>query len=180
MFHRLHWRAFVPMLVVALAVGGGTAVAKKSSSGPKKATLTMRTSLTIKKNKYFKDASSFSPGTIVIRSGGTLTLNNKSGAPHTFSIVKQSDLPRSTNQLLGCGSPGTICETIFGGHQPDADGNPTKPVVDVGAAGIDQPGDSIALNPKSSQKVTVSAAKGKTLYFMCGYHAWMQGRLKTR
>ena len=36
------------------------------------------------------------------------------------------------------------------------------------------------MNPKQTVKVNVSAAKGKTLLFMCGIHAWMQGKLKTR
>ena len=55
-----------------------------------------------------------------------------------------------------------------------------QPIVDVGTPGIDAPGDSVVLNPKQTVKVDVSAAKGKTLHFMCGIHAWMQGKLKTR
>jgi hypothetical protein len=178
MFDRFWRPAVIAVLVLALTAVGGTAIAK-SKKAPNKATLSMKSQASFKKNKFFTDKSRFIPGTVVIRSGGTLTLKNKSEAPHTFSIVQKSDLPNSLNKVLGCGGPGTICETIFNAHQPDADGNPTKPVVDVGAAGIDQPGDSVVLNPKSSQKVTVSLAKGKSLYFMCAIHAWMQGVLKS-
>ena len=116
----------------------------------------------------------------MIRSGGKLTLRNRQEAPHTFSIVTKKDLPNATNKILDCGSPGTICDSLFTAHQPDAEGNPTVPIVDVGAPGIDQPGDSVIVNPKQTVKVNVSAAKGKTLLFMCGIHAWMQGKLKTR
>ena len=180
MHHRFWPRAIVAVLVAALAVAGGTALAASPKKAPKKVTIQMKGKLTLKKNKFFKDAESFSPGTAQIRSGGTLTLRNRSEAPHTFSIVKSSDVPRSTGKILDCGSPGTICDTIFTALAPDPEGNPTKPVVDVGTAGIDQPGDTIALNPKQTQKVNVSAAKGTTLHFVCAYHAWMQGRLRVR
>ena len=82
--------------------------------------------------------------------------------------------------MANAGSPGTICDTIFTALAPDPQGNPTKSVVDVGAPGVDQAGDTVVLNPKSSQKVDISAKKGTTLSFICGIHAWMQGKLKVR
>ena len=66
---------------------------------------------------------------------GSLTLKNKTDEPHTFSVVNKSDLPRTLNKVGDCGSPGTICDKLFSAHQPDPDGNPTKPVVDVGPPG---------------------------------------------
>jgi hypothetical protein len=180
MSHRFWPRAVVALVVAALAVAGGTALAASPKKAPKKVTIQMKGKLTIKKNKFFKDAETFSPGKAQIRSGGTLTLRNRFVAPHTFSIVKSSDLPKGPSKILDCGSPGTICDTIFASHQPDADGNPQVPVADVGAAGIDQPGDSIYINPKQTVKVNVSAPKGTTLYFMCAVHAWMQGQLRVR
>jgi hypothetical protein len=180
MSYRFWPRAAVAVLVAALAVAGGTALAASPKKAPKKTTIEMKGKLTVKRNKFIRDAVHFSPGKASIRSGGTLTLKNRTPEPHTFSIVKKSDVPKSTNKILDCGSPGTICDTIFTGHKPDADGNPTQPVVEVGAAGIDQPGDSIVLNPKQTQKVKVSAPKGTTLYFMCGIHAWMQGQIRVR
>ena len=178
--NRFLWRVFVLLLLlVPLAVAAGTAGAA-SKKAPKNVTLQMKGKLVVKKNKFLKDGAGFVPGNVVIRSGGKLTLRNRQEAPHTFSIVTKKDLPGSTNKILDCGSPGTICDTLFTAHKPDADGNPTVPIVDVGAPGIDQPGDSVVLNPKQTVKVDVSAAKGKTLLFMCGIHAWMQGKLKTR
>jgi hypothetical protein len=173
------WRpaALVVMVLALAAVGTAVGAPKKA---PKKATVTIKSPIKIKINKYFQDGARFAPGKVVIASGGTLTVKNKGGAPHTFSIVTKKQLPKGTKGVLNCGAPGTICETLGTAHQFDQNGNPTKPVVDVGAAGIDQPGDSYVLGPKQTLKLNVSAAKGKTLYFICGIHPWMQGQLKTR
>jgi plastocyanin len=179
MSHRFWPRAAVAVLVAALAVAGGTALAASPKKAPKKVTIQMKGKLTLKKNKFFKDAESFSPGKAQIRSGGTLTLRNRSEAPHTFSIVKKSDVPKGF-KMLTCGDPGSICESIFTAHQFDQEGNPQKALVEVGSAGIDQPGDSIVVNPKQTTKVNVSAPKGTTLHFICAIHAWMQGQIRVR
>jgi hypothetical protein len=55
------------------------------------------------------------------------------------------------------------------------------PLVDVGAAGFNAPGDSIVTGPKAQpggQPVTfkVTAAPGTTLNFLCVIHPWMEGR----
>jgi hypothetical protein len=180
MLRRLPLRALVPLLLLALVVVAGSTAVAKSPKASKKATIEMKGKITFKPNKFIKDTASFSPRDAVIRSGGKLTLKNRQDEPHTFSIVQKSDLAGTLKKLLSCGEPGTICDKIFTGHKPDADGNPTVPIVDVGKPGIDQVGDSIILNPKQTQKVDVSLAKGKSLYFMCGIHAWMQGELKSR
>jgi plastocyanin len=179
MLHRFWRRAAVAMLVLAVAAAGGTAVAA-SKKAPNKATIQMKGKLVVKRNKFLKDGAGFYPGTVSIRSGGTLTLRNRQEAPHTFSIVKGSDVPKSVGKMLDCGSPGTICDSIFTSHEPDPNGEPQKPVVEVGAAGLDQPGDSLLINPKSTTKVKVSASKGTNLSFICAIHAWMQGRIKVR
>ena len=134
----------------------------------------------INKKAQFTSNERFTPGTVLIHSGGTLTLRSKSPEPHTFSIFAKKDIPHTRKALDNCGGPGTICDTINTAHQVGPDGTPAKPVVDVGTPGIDQNGDSWVLNPKSSQKVNVSAKKGTTLYFVCGIHPWMQGVLKVR
>jgi hypothetical protein len=183
MAHRFGRPAALALLVLALAAIGGTALAK-SKKAPSKATVTAAGKFTskIKINKFgqFTDASHFTPAVVLLRSGGTLTLKSRSEAPHTFSIVAKKDLPRTRRQLNNCGAPGTICEKLSLAHEADQEGNPTKPVVDVGAPGIDQVGDSFVMNPKQSQQVNLSAKAGTTLYFLCGIHAWMQGVLKAR
>jgi plastocyanin len=179
MSHRFWPRAAVAVLVAALAVAGGTALAASPKKAPKNTKIEMKGKVTVKRNKFIRDSVHFSPGKASIRSGGTLTLKNRTEEPHTFSIVKKSDLPRGIGQIGNCGSPGTICDKILSSHQPDAQGNPSLPIVDVGPAGIDEVGDSVFLNPKQTVKVTVSAKRG-TLRFMCGIHGWMQGVLHVR
>jgi plastocyanin len=179
MSNRLWLRLVAAALLLLAASLAGTAVAA-SKKAPNKATITIKSPVKYKTNKFIQDGSRYIPGKVAIKSGGKLTLKNKSVQPHTFSIVQKKDLPKNLKQIFNCGAPGTICETIFTAFAPDPDGNPTKPVVDVGSPGIDQAGDELSLNPKSTTKVDVSAKKGTTLYFMCGIHAWMQGSLKVR
>jgi plastocyanin len=183
MLNRFCRPAVFAVLVLALAAIGGTAVAK-SKKAPNKATVTaggkFSAKFKINKEGVFTDGAHFTPGTVTIASGGTLTLKNRAPEPHTFSIVAKKDLPRTRRALNNCGAPNTICGKITVAHQFDQQGNPGKLVVDIGAAGIDQPGDSFVLAPKSTQTVNLSAKKGTTLYFMCGIHAWMQGVLKVR
>jgi hypothetical protein len=179
------WRPVVlALLVLGLAVAGGTAVAK-SKKVASKVTVTaggkVSSKFGINKFGVFRDAAHFAPGVVVLRSGGTLTLKNRDKQEsHTFSIVTKKDLPKTRGRLENCGAPKTICETVGLAHQFDQQGNPSKPVVDVGLPGVDQVGDSFILAPKSSQTVKLSAKAGTTLYFMCGIHAWMQGSLKAR
>jgi hypothetical protein len=179
MHHRFWRRAIVATLVLALAVLGGSAIAAPKKA-PKKATIQMKGKMSVKRNGFFRDGARFSPGKASIRSGGTLTLKNRTEEPHTFSIVQKSDVPKTQSKILNCGAPGTACDAIFTAHAFDQNGEPAKPIVDVGAAGIDQAGDSIVVNPKQTVKVNVSAPKGTTLYFICGFHAWMQGQLRSR
>lgn len=179
------WRpAVFAVLVLALAVAGGTALAK-SKKVPNKVTVTaggkVSSKFGINRFGVFRDAAHFAPGVVVLRSGGTLTLKNRDAQePHTFSIVAKKDLPKTRRKLENCGAPNTICDKVGLAHEFDQQGNPTKPVVDVGAPGVDQVGDSFVLEPKKSQTVNLSAKAGTTLYFMCGIHAWMQGSLKAR
>src|SRR5690242_727801 len=184
MLHRFWRPAALAMLLLAVAAVGGTALAKsRKVSNTATVTAGGKSTSKFKINRFglFTAKLRFSPGTVLIRSGGTLTLRNKDRQePHTFSIVAKKDLPRTNRQLNNCGAPGAICDKLNTAHEIGPDGNPQKPVVDVGAPGVDQAGDSFVLAPKSSQKVTLSAKKGTTLYFMCGIHPWMQGVLKSR
>jgi hypothetical protein len=175
------WRPLaVAVLALALVAAGGSAVVAKTKKASNKATITLKSPVKFKRNKFIQDGSRYIPGDVAIKSGGTLTLRNKSSQPHSFSVVAAKDVPKTLKAVDNCGSPGTPCDTFFTAHVPDADGNPTKPVVEAGAAGIDTVGDSVILNPKQTLKLKVSAPKGKTLNFMCVIHSWMSGKLKVR
>ena len=62
--------------------------------------------------------------------------------------------------------------------------------MNAGKAGFNQPGDSIVLPPAggaaaakaqaSKSQLKITAPKGKTLYFICAIHPWMQGKVEVR
>ena len=74
-----------------------------------------------------------------------------------------------------------MCGEIFGAHGVNEQtGDIANPVVNVGAAGFDQPGDSMFIPPHGRVSFDVTAPAGTTLHFMCAIHPWMQGRIKVR
>ncbi len=102
--------------------------------------------------------------------------------PHTFSVVKKSQLPRSVRQIENC----TICNTLAAEHQanPTSNAPPKFLFVENGVGtdtppNVDRPGDSAFIAPTQNAKVTlkVTAKPGTTLYFICAVHPWMQGKL---
>jgi plastocyanin len=140
-------------------------------------------------NRYVQDEMRFDPGTVSVSSGCNVTFEFAGPGqsdPHSFSIVKASDLPKTTAQMESC----KVCARIGASHvahpgQPPGPKNPIVHwIVNVGKPGFDRPGDSVAIlegtgAPPGHTSVTVpvSAASGTTLHFMCGLHPWMQGKI---
>src|SRR5262245_23436605 len=92
----------------------------------------------------------FAPGTVVVRSGTMLTFkfgDRKSMEPHTLTIVKQSDLPRTAAQVENC----AVCQRLATGHlknpkAPPDEGNPIVHwTLNKGGQGLDAVGDSVAI-----------------------------------
>jgi plastocyanin len=163
----------------AVLATGGSALA--AGGGPAKAKIVIKGGESFKPNAYIKDTLHYAAGTVAVRSGGTVTLTNTTGDPHTLSIVNRSQQPRTIGQVEHCG----VCKTIAEAHGvnpngPPSSGPPPHLLVNVGKAGFDQPGDSLFIAPKGpGGKVTfkVTAKPGTTLSFMCAIHPWMQGRI---
>ena len=168
-------------LVAALSLIA-VAAAAAAPSAPSKAKIVIHGSASFKANQYLKLNNSFVPGTITIRSGGTVTIKNITTDGHTLSIVKKSQVPRTAAQVNNC----NICGPLFVAHgfNPNAPGPPQHLLVNVGAPGFDKPGDSIAVGPPRSHhnKVSfkVTAKPGTTLYFICILHPWMQGHFTVK
>jgi plastocyanin len=162
-------------LGVVLATGGSALAA---GGGPSKATLVIKGGESFKTNAYIKSTLHFATGTVRVRSGATVTLLNTTGDPHTLSIVSPAQLPRTIGQVENC----KVCKSIAKAHgvNPNEEsGPPAHPLVNVGAPGFNQPGDSVIISPKGPHgKVTfkITAKPGTTLHFMCAIHPWMQGR----
>jgi hypothetical protein len=181
--HRILTRGLVLALVLALAAIGTAVAARAPKQAPKRATVLIKGGTQVKINRFIADTMRFAPGVTVIRSGGKVTVKNRTEAPHTLSLVRRSQLPRNARQVESCSPENakSICAQLVAAHQfADDDSPPRKPVVDVGAQGFDRAGDSIVIFPKQTVKFTVTAKRGSTLHYLCGIHAWMQGSFKVR
>ena len=142
-------------------------------------------------NQYLQDEMRFAPGTATVKSGCDLTFEfatSDQNDPHSLSIVKESDLPKTTAEMESC----KVCKLIKPKHvgDPTAPAGPKNPIlhwiVNVGKTGLDAPGDSVAIFENRAKgappghgsiTVRVSAPPNTTLYFMCGLHPWMQGKV---
>lgn len=136
-------------------------------------------------NQYQQEDLKFSPATITVQSGSTLTLeygDKGEQEPHTLTIVPKSSLPKTTGQIMSCAA----CLKYATPHlkNPKAPPDQNNPiahwVLNKGQAGLDTTGDSVAIQPDAKHKsisVTVSAQPGTTLYFLCAVHPWMQGKI---
>lgn len=171
-----------PLLGAAIAASAFTMIAAAPASAataPRQATLTAIGGMELKPNRYVRDSMRFNKDRVVIRSGGTLTMRNRTGAPHTISLVKARDKPRTFKRMERC-FEGGICSKLSAAHgvtSPEAE--PTVPLVNAGATGFDRVGDS-ALFMKDPLRLKVTAPAGKNLHYICLIHPWMQGRIAVR
>ncbi|HEY7630403.1 MAG TPA: hypothetical protein VH817_06880, partial [Thermoleophilaceae bacterium] len=172
-------------LSVALGVSG-VAVAKKGAA-PAKTTIKVSQKLKMKPNRYIQDGLRWDKDVYHVRSGGTIKVVNTvaTEGPHTVSVVKKNQLPRTAAQVNNCKICGKIAQE-FGITDPnDPNAQPQFQYVDNGVgtntpADIDRPGDSGLTGPgKKGESITmkVTAKKGTTLYFLCAIHPWMQAKI---
>src|SRR6266496_728156 len=113
-----------------LAVAGSALGA--GGRGPARAKVVVKGGPSFKPNAYIKDAVHFVAGTVVIRSGGTVTLTNTGTDAHTLSIVTHSQLPRTVKQIENC----SVCGAIAKSHGvtpegPGPEGPPPIPLVNI-------------------------------------------------
>jgi plastocyanin len=122
-------------------------------------------------NALIQSTLKFIPGPARVSSGGALTWvhADQTLAPHTVSIVDQSELPGDIEEVFEC----AVCAEIFEGHFAGG----FNPVVDVGEPGLDTRLDSLFFEPGGQVTAEVSAPPGTTLYYLCAIHPWMQGSI---
>ena len=163
-----------------IGVGGGASAAPTHSKA-KVATIDM---LRDGKDLFFE-------GPKTVASGAQLKIKNLTNprqvGPHTFSLVRKSDLPRTGKQIKACAKDFEgICGAIVEWHDVDVDtGEVGENPVEVGKQGWDRQGslkrkgDSWVSEKKNqSFKREVTAPPGKTLHFICAVHPFMQGKIK--
>jgi hypothetical protein len=171
---------------LCLAVGvSGIAVAANGAAVPKKVTIKQKGGLEMKPNKYVKDLLRWDKDVYQVKSGGTIhVVNNVADeGPHTFTVVKEKDLPTNGAQMQKC----KICDQLAKAHgaDPNSDAPPKFVYLEdsVGqdtAPNVDKPGDSgVTGSGKKGESIDfkVTAKKGSTLYFMCLIHPWMQAKV---
>jgi plastocyanin len=168
---------------IALLATGAVAVAA-ALAGPAGAqnanTIVVKGGTVFKPGKAIIDNMRFAPMSREVKSGKTLKIDNRTKAPHTLSIVKKSDLPKTAAQMEKFYESPLMGE-FMQAHEVDPtneDAPPGKLLVNVGPEGFDQPGDSQFFMEDVSIKVT--AKKGTNLSYVCLLHPWMQGTLRVR
>jgi hypothetical protein len=174
--------AAVAALVALSALGVATAAAK----APAKTTIKSKTSFTFKPNRYIQDGLRWNKDVYVVRSGGTLHVVNGDGSegPHTFTILAKKDVPKTVKTLFNC----KACNKLTQAHgaDPESEAPPTFPFLENGVGqqtppNVDRPGDSGLIGTgKKGDAVNfkVTAKAGKTLYFICLIHPWMQAKVE--
>jgi plastocyanin len=142
----------------------------------------------VKINHDIQSTFRFQPGEhIHVKSGHAITLTDSTTDPHTLSVVDQSLLPVTFDDVFTCGTvPGDICQIIFGAHGltmtsvtnlfvDDGVGSNTNPPVLNTPFTLTTGGDSVVIFPGQSITMTVNAPAGTELHFFCAIHPWMQG-----
>jgi hypothetical protein len=186
----LHKRKLIAgaAVVCVAASGTGVALAARSHSAvtfPNRVTVNEAQNLVVKPNRYIQDGLRWARDVYRVKSGGTLHIvNNKaSEGPHTFTIVRPRDEPKTGAQVNNC----KICEKLGQAHgaDPNSDAPPKFPFLENGVGqatppSVDRPGDSgVTGEGKQGEFINlkVTAKRGTTLHFMCLIHPWMQARV---
>jgi hypothetical protein len=180
-----HRRLIAGMSVLALAVGATGAAMAQGGSAPSKTTIKSKQKFAFKVNRYIQDGLRWDKDAYTVKSGGTLHVVNGDGTegPHTFTVVAEKDLPKTAAAVVNC----KICNTLAKAHGADPNSNapPKFAYLENGvgqdtAPSVDRPGDSgVTGEGKKGESIDlkVTAKKGKTLYFLCLIHPWMQGKV---
>lgn len=182
MSRRLPLALLAAVSLIAAAISATTASADKAETAQSSARIDIVGGVKIRPGVSVSDTQRFTPRTRTVSPGATVTIRNRATTqdPHTFSLVRRTQLPRTPGQLNRC-FEGGVCGQLFQAHEvPEGDGPPGKPVVNVGEDGFDQVGDSVVFAGRDPVRVKITAARGTNLSYLCAVHPWMQGRINVR
>lgn len=133
-------------------------------------------------NRYIQDKMRFGKDVYALRAGSTIQIRSKTPQePHTVSVVRKSDFPKTVKGLEAC-YKGGVCGKLEKAHgaPENGEGPPKFPLVNKGKTGLDTEGDSIVVAPGKGGSVKLSAAPGQTLYLLCAIHPWMQAKITVK
>jgi uncharacterized cupredoxin-like copper-binding protein len=180
-----HRKIIAGAATLAVAAAGTGVAMGASGAASKSVTITEKAGTTFKANRYVQDNLRFAKDVYTVKSGGTVTLvNNQAGeGPHTLSVLKPKQVPRTARQANNCAA----CNALGQAHgaDPNTEGPPKFVYVDNGVgqntpAKLDRAGDSGITGPNKGDRVSfpVTAKPGTTLHFVCIIHPWMQAQLR--
>lgn len=171
--------------VLAVSLGATGVAVGAAARAPSKTTIKVSQKIKVKPNRYIQDGLRWNRDVYRVRSGGSLHVVNTTAGegPHTFTVVKKSDLPTTAAKIFNC----KICNQLGQAHGGDPESNapPKFQYLENGVGqdtppNVDRPGDSgVTGSGKKGESIDlkVTAPKGKKLYFMCLIHPWMQARV---
>ena len=178
-------KLIVGAAVIGVSLGATGAVVAAAGKPPARTTIKVSQKIKLKPNRYIQDGLRWNRDVYTVRSGGTLHVVNTAAdeGPHTFTVVRRSDLPRTAEEAFNC----KVCNRLAQAHgaDPESDAPPKFPFLENGTGqdtspNVDRPGDSgVTGEGKEGEFIDlkVTAPKGKKLYFMCLIHPWMEARV---
>jgi plastocyanin len=143
--------------VVALGLVGSIGIGN-TATGPHTIRMIGRDSFI--RNALIQSTQRFGPYRNVVQHGNTVILKNTTRDAHTVTIVPRSSRPSNSVEVFTC----KVCRKY-------------PPKNNTGKRGFNREGDSRVIAPGHAVRVHVSARAGKTLYFLCSFHPWMQGKI---
>jgi len=170
-------------VVAAVAAGAGTASGGKASDVVVIKAVTSVPKVVV--NRFIQDDLRWDHDVYKVKQGGTLHIVNDAAdeGPHTFTVVRYTDLPKTGKQMLDCNICGKLAKAH--GANPNSDAPPKYQYLEDGVGQktppkVDKPGDSgVTGSGKKGESINlkVTASKGTRLYFMCLIHPWMQAQV---
>src|SRR3954452_1182257 len=99
---------------LALALAGTGVASGARHRPPNRATITAVQHIKVKPNRWVQDGLRWNKDVYRVRSGGTLHIVNNAAdeGPHTFTVVRRNDLPRTPKQIFNC----AICQKLAAAH----------------------------------------------------------------
>jgi plastocyanin len=121
----------------------------------------------------------FAPRHIDVSPGDTVAWHSVAdeAAPHTITLVRQSKLPQNLAEMEQCYAPGEPCAGALRRH---GNRQNRKFIVEDDQddeRGLDEPRDSRWVKANETLTARISSEGGKTLYYLCALHPWMQGSI---
>jgi plastocyanin len=169
--------AAVATLIVAAMAGPASAAVAPA------ATVEVRGGEILEPGQFIKVNFRFVPRNITVSSGDVVRWVDRdrdADEPHTVTIARKADLPQTIAQLEACYEPGALCAETLEAHDPGSDQQPPFNFrVNRGGPGLDRRGDSLLFGGPFDQAIRgrVTASAGRTLYYLCVIHPWMQGSI---